>query len=319
MAINKRQYLYPHERRMLLAVLTLGACLFVLNQYFQSVILIDNLECAIEEDDDNSLSAYINSSDFPDINVKKTTNSTTIKATIENKNSGKHVNSKKEYPTQDQNISINEAFDPNSSSASSLIEMGIPKVVSRNIAKYLEAGGRFYTTDDIKKIYGMDSSLFSKLEPYLQIEENENTKVSASSLRKTRISIDLNSSTAEELMQIKGIGPSFSNRIIKYREILGFFDNVQQLKEIYGIDEEKYLQIKDQVFCGVAMPGLNINQLEAYELGKHPYLDYKTAKIIIAYRNQHGLYSELDDLRKIVIINDSTLNRIKPYLNFTQK
>jgi competence ComEA-like helix-hairpin-helix protein len=59
---------------------------------------------------------------------------------------------------------------------------------------------------------------------------------------------------------------------------------------------------------------LNINTTSDFELGSHPYINKTIAKAIVVYRNQHGNYQSINDLRKIVFIKDSVLQKISPYL-----
>jgi DNA uptake protein ComE-like DNA-binding protein len=42
------------------------------------------------------------------------------------------------------------------------------------------------------------------------------------------------------------------------------------------------------------------------------------AKIIVAYRNQHGPYQRVDDLLKIHIIQKDWLEKVRPYLKADQ-
>lgn len=52
--------------------------------------------------------------------------------------------------------------------------------------------------------------------------------------------VPLNSATKEQLMSINGIGESFAQRIIDYREENGDFTDLEQLKNIDGIGEKRY-------------------------------------------------------------------------------
>ena len=56
--------------------------------------------------------------------------------------------------------------------------------------------------------------------------------------------VELNSADTTALKKVPGIGSVFAKRIIKYRELLGGFYSVEQLGEVYGIDEERYKSMK---------------------------------------------------------------------------
>ncbi len=59
--------------------------------------------------------------------------------------------------------------------------------------------------------------------------------------------IDLNRATAEELESLPGIGEALAERILKYREENGSFQSIQELREVKGIGEGKFEEIKDKV------------------------------------------------------------------------
>lgn len=54
--------------------------------------------------------------------------------------------------------------------------------------------------------------------------------------------IDLNTATEEQLMTIPGIGKTYARRIIEYREDIGAFIQLEQLKEVERVGEKLYLQ-----------------------------------------------------------------------------
>jgi competence protein ComEA len=62
--------------------------------------------------------------------------------------------------------------------------------------------------------------------------------------------IDLNKATVEDLVKLKGIGQTYAERIIDYREKNGPFKNVQELLAIKGIGEKKLESIKDLLMIG---------------------------------------------------------------------
>lgn len=55
--------------------------------------------------------------------------------------------------------------------------------------------------------------------------------------------IDLNTCTAQELMTINGIGEVKANNIIEYRDYLGGYTSVEQIKNIKGIGDKVYEKI----------------------------------------------------------------------------
>lgn len=59
--------------------------------------------------------------------------------------------------------------------------------------------------------------------------------------------VDINSSDADNLKTLPGIGDVLAQRIIEKREELGRFDSIEQLQEVSGIGDKKFLDIKDKV------------------------------------------------------------------------
>ncbi|MBK9485182.1 MAG: helix-hairpin-helix domain-containing protein [Chitinophagaceae bacterium] len=46
----------------------------------------------------------------------------------------------------------------------------------------------------------------------------------------------------------------------------------------------------------------------------HPYLRYNIANAIVQYRQQHGSFSSVFDIKRIMMINDDIYNKVAPYL-----
>ena len=62
---------------------------------------------------------------------------------------------------------------------------------------------------------------------------------------------------------------------------------------------------------------LDINSLSYEELKQHPYLDWKKAKAIIAYRKNHGNYTSIADLKKCHLVTNELAEKLAPYLQFS--
>ena len=75
--------------------------------------------------------------------------------------------------------------------------------------------------------------------------ENENTNISKNINSDTQKSkININTATQTELESLPGIGPSIATKIISYRKENGKFTNIEDIKKVSGIGDNKYEQIK---------------------------------------------------------------------------
>lgn len=232
--------------------------------------------------------------------------------------------SKKDYKKNVEKFN----FDPNTATEDQLTRLGFPKYLSKTILNYRSKGGKFKFKEDLLKIYSMKPDLYSDVENLVLLPSKLDKKVTdfeeqrvfaepkTTAFTKKSISItkfDLNKADTSQLMQIKGIGRVFASRIIKYRDILGGFHSVDQVGETYGIDPMVLPELKKVAILGTQVKKIKINELENF---KHPYLKYNQVKVIVAYRKQHGNFKNASDLKEIKILDDVTILKIEPYLEF---
>jgi competence protein ComEA len=200
-------------------------------------------------------------------------------------------------------------FDPNNLPAEKWQLLGLSERQIATVKNYKAKGGRFYKKEDVKKIYAITADDYRRLAPYIDIPGGY--------AEKSNVIVELNSADSAKLTHINGIGPAFAKRIVEYRNRLGGFLTKEQLKEVYGLDEEKYSHLKNQVNINpTRITKIKINQVDFEGLRRFPYLTNKQTNAIIQYRNQHGNYKAIADMRNIVILNDDILRKIEPYLNF---
>jgi DNA uptake protein ComE-like DNA-binding protein len=119
------------------------------------------------------------------------------------------------------------------------------------------------------------------------------------------------------LQIVPGIGQTMAGRVVKFRENIGGLYSKDQLLEVYGMTPEVLEKVFDYFeFVPEIKNKILINQADVNTLAKHPYINYGSAKVIIAFREQHGPYQSADDLLKIKIFNQEWVDRLKPYLEF---
>ena len=128
--------------------------------------------------------------------------------------------------------------------------------------------------------------------------------------------IELNQADTLTLKKIPGIGSTFARRIVGYRELLGGFYTVEQLAEVYGIDEERYnaLHTWFKVDTTCIQP-LRVNQLSFKELLRHPYLNTSQVRQIERLRRKAPLQS-WNDLILLEEFSAIDRQRLRPYLSF---
>lgn len=119
------------------------------------------------------------------------------------------------------------------------------------------------------------------------------------------------------LQIVPGIGQTMAGRVVKFRENIGGLYSKDQLLEVYGMTPEVLEKVFEYFeFVPEIKNTILINQADVSTLAKHPYINYGSAKVIIAYRDQHGPYQSSEDLLKIKIFNAEWVDRLKPYLDF---
>ena len=91
---------------------------------------------------------------------------------------------------------------------------------------------------------------------------------------------------------------------------------MNQLNEVYGLDSSVVSRLREKTFIEAqfAPTRLKLNHSSEKELAVHPYLSKEIARAITAYRFQHGAFTSLDDLNNIKLLDEKTLQRMKPYV-----
>ncbi len=215
------------------------------------------------------------------------------------------------------------AFDPNTASKEDYIRLGLPEKTVATILKYRDKGGKFYHKEDLKKIYGLKTKDYERLAPYIQIAATmqssaqkpilsaENSKSPDFTKRtSTPVTIDINQATVAEWQTLRGIGPAYAKRITNFREKLGGFSHIEQVKETFGLPDSTFQAIKLQLKASPVLRKIAINQASVEELKAHPYIDARQANALVSYRAQHGAFRTIDDLRQMKALTTDWLEKM---------
>ena len=132
----------------------------------------------------------------------------------------------------------------------------------------------------------------------------------------SNILVSVNIADTAEFTLISGIGLGYAKRIIKYREALGGFISIDQMKEVYKLPPEIIDNNIDYFKLDTShITKININIVEVNTLRLHPYISWNVANSIVQMRNNHGDYKNVSDIKKSDLINEELFLKIAPYLS----
>lgn len=224
-------------------------------------------------------------------------------------------------------------FDPNTLPANDWERLGVPPRTIRTIQNYIRKGGRFHKQEDLQKIYGLSPVVYQRLVSYVRIPDE--AKVPAG-LKKSGVDsfrtgnrpaffssrerpplplIAINTADILSWQALPGIGPVLARRIVTFRERLGGFYAIAQVAETYGLPDTTFKKIQALLrLDNGLLRKIDINHTDEKSLADHPYISQKLAGLIVRYRNAHGPFSQLDDLRSIPLVDEIIYRKIEHYI-----
>lgn len=188
------------------------------------------------------------------------------------------------------------SFNPNTVTLDELCRLGFSVKQAQAIINYREKGGRFWRKSDFAKSFVVSDSIYSRLEPFLDIPP-----------------LDLNLADSSDFDALPGIGGWFASKMIAHREALGGYSYKEQLMDIWKLDSQKYEALSDLVTVSVE----NVRPypfwtLPADSLKNHPYIkSYETARAIVLYRENNPVSAwTIQKLSAAGILSESAAERL---------
>ncbi len=230
-----------------------------------------------------------------------------------------------EAQQRQQAVSLQEAtelhpfpFNPNTITEEEWLQIGLTDRQVRNIMNYKAKGGRFYSKNDLGKLYTISEEEFAQLEPFIvlpEVSRGKNKKTTTQSgvstsgaasttakPEKTTIPIvDLNTVDSATLVKLPQIGSYTAARIIEFRDKLGGFVDYEQLRGVKGMDEARYNAIRPYILIGeVELRKIDVNRAAFKTLLNHPYLSYEQVKRIFSQRETRGMIKNWEQLEAML-------------------
>ncbi|MFK7970779.1 MAG: ComEA family DNA-binding protein [Bacteroidia bacterium] len=185
-----------------------------------------------------------------------------------------------------------------------------------------------------------DSSYIKKRKQYKQ----KGQRPTFSHKKKTRPeagTININLAQAADLERLPGIGPVFSKRIVKYRDAIGGFDSVAQLKQVYGLPPETYDDLAALFFItkkqvtdakkrvdtfpikkfdprpSASYMITDLNSADSVALDALPGIGPTLSRRIIKFRNRIGYFASADMLTLVYGLSEENYNKALPWLSIS--
>lgn len=137
-------------------------------------------------------------------------------------------------------------------------------------------------------------------------------------VERKELMIEINTADTLDLQELYGIGSYFSRAIVKYRSMLGGYVRKEQLREVYGMTEDRYQAILPYIMINQSeVKKIKINTASVAELRRHPYIDSYQARAIVRFRNNGGRFTSEIDLMKVSLLDKETIEKIAPYIDYT--
>lgn len=202
-----------------------------------------------------------------------------------------------------QNQSTLRKFNPNTIQLNEWMDLGFSEKQTNAILTYRNNYGPFTKKEDLKKIYVINEKKYNQLAPFMVFDgvvsddktSNQEFNSPKSGTSTTKTNIKINSATKEDLMALNGIGETFADRILNYRNKLGGFVESEQIEKLYISDDAKSILKEKTVFDVENIRKTNINLANKETLKLIPYSNWAVVAEILRYRDQNEI-SNLDFL-----------------------
>ena len=140
---------------------------------------------------------------------------------------------------------------------------------------------------------------------------------------------------SKDSLQLLGLYPKLSERIVKYRNAGGKFKKPDDLKKIYGFPEKKFEEIKSYIQIENSekvsneineskekkekvMVLVNINSADTTELKSLNGIGSKLSQRIVKFRINAGGFYSIEQLTEVYGLKPETLEQIRPFITLDE-
>lgn len=190
----------------------------------------------------------------------------------------------------------------------------------RSKDQWINSKAQFQAVTQVSDEWMAKYSQYFKFPDWVMAAEARKSK----STNKTSLSYadkkDLNSVTESDLIEVSGIGETLAGRILNYREKLGGFVDIIQLKDVYGLKADVISNLEATIALKqpVEVEKQDINTISVLDLSELPYFDYELSRSIVNFIKLRQGIKSFEELSKIEGFPNYKLDRIQLYLEIKE-
>ena len=198
-------------------------------------------------------------------------------------------------------------FNPNEYSAGDFEELGFSAKQADVIIRFRESSGGFRSADDLARCYVVSDEMYEKIRDYIVIPVTGK----GSGL------LELNGADSLALVSVRGIGARSASDIMAYREKLGGFYDIGQLRDLKVIIDKNYELILQQIWVdSCVIQKIDINFASPEKIGTHPYVTDRRLRTILKNRQLKGGWRTIEEMIEDNTLTAGEAEKLSPYLQF---
>lgn len=211
-------------------------------------------------------------------------------------------------------------FDPNTVDYDGLRRLGLSKHEAVSLLKYRAAGKIFRIPEDLTLCYGIDDSLFRRLEPYVRIgrkyaiapQEFRRGRVVAEPMPPSRFRLDTVS--ARYLRAIGALSKRQAEAFIRWRDLSGIYD-MEELRACYVVSDsvaaalDPYIIFPERQAAPIDEP-VEINTADSAALRSVVGIGERTVVSILNYRGRLGGFVCVEQLAEVPGVTERNYEKI---------
>lgn len=214
---------------------------------------------------------------------------------------------------------------------------GIGEAKAAAIIEYRETHGGFFVVSELLNVSGIGEELYENIRDYVTVGDVPPRETPPESSAPAPVNtppeipiVNINTASLEELQKLPGIGSAKAMAIVQYRSVFGDFYDINEIKNVNGIGESTFEEIRDYITVGAVSPRpvqddpqasgapeeiyVNINTASLSELCKIPGIGNVKAQAIIDYREDHGDFYSIEEIKNVSGIGDKIFESIREYI-----